>query len=80
MAKKQPRELIVVGQEQPADAERLPDPVLPVMTYDAWWLMTASRLDLKSGLKEALRKHMQSRGFLDNGRFDDGLKDFGIRA
>lgn len=81
MAKKQPeKELIVVGQPQKEEATPLPAPVLPIMTYEAWWLITQRRLDLKAGLKDALKKHMRARGFLASGRFDDGLRDFGIES
>lgn len=78
MSKK--KELIVVGEQKKQQAVALPPPAVPIMTYDAWWLITQRRLSLSAGLKEALRKHMKARGFLDNGRYDDGLKDFGIES
>jgi len=73
------KDLQVVGAPAPRKpVEKLPSRVQPTMSYDAWWLTTQRRLQLQSGLKDALRKHMKARGFLASGRFDDGLKDFGI--
>jgi hypothetical protein len=81
MAKKDARkELMIVGQEQPAQSASLPEPIMPRMEYDAWWLLTQRRLNLQPTLKVALKKHFQARGFLESGRYDDGLRDFGIEG
>lgn len=81
MAKKDNRkELTIVGQQSAVINEELPEPAIPRMEYDAWWLLTQRRLNLSSSLKEALRRHFRARGFLDSGKYDDGLKDFGIRS
>jgi hypothetical protein len=78
MAKK--RELTIIGGVlKPVPAPR-PEPIMPKISFQSWWLSTQSRLKLCPELREALYKHMKSRGFLDSGMFDDGLRDFGIKG
>lgn len=78
--KEQKREVLIVGQQKPTIPIELPDPIVPKMEYEAWWLITQRRLNLSPSLKEALKRHFKARGFLESGRYDDGLKDFGINA
>jgi hypothetical protein len=48
------------------------------MSFDMWWTLAERRLKLKPELKEAVKKHFKSRGFLTNNDFEAGIKDFGI--
>ena len=50
------------------------------MSFDQWWTQVSVKLKLKPQLKASLQKHMQVRGFLQKGQFDQGLADFGIKV
>lgn len=82
MAKpKEQNPLIIVGAaSKKAKQAQLPDAITPIMGFDQWWLLTQSRLGLAASVKEALKNHMKSRGFLSTGRYDDGLRDFGYKS
>lgn len=74
--------LIIVGQETPVvQSQPAPAPRKPIrlpVSFDAWWLLKQTQVGLKPELKEAVRRHFESRGFMQDSRFDEGLRDFGI--
>ena len=49
-------------------------------TFDMWWSMKRNKLNLDDKIKEIIRIHFESRGFMKNKKFDEGLEDFGIKA
>lgn len=73
-------ELKVIGEQSAEPAPQMPEiaPIEPKIGFDAWWTMKAQSLNLRPELKDAIRKHFQSRGFMENGEFDKGIEDFGI--
>jgi hypothetical protein len=76
------KDFSVIGEEptQQAGIEVVEATHVP-MSFDAWWLQTQSKYKLKPELKEAVRKHFASRGFLNDSRkFDKGLRDFGYNT
>jgi hypothetical protein len=75
-------EVIVVGQEDaaPERAPVTPAPVSIPISFDAWWIRTATKYNLNQDLKAAIKRHFESRGFMDYKKFDQGLKDFGFRT
>ncbi len=79
MAKKKDEpKLVIVGEVQ--EAPQLPEtpPIQAKLTFDAWWMMKSNSLKLKPELKNAVKKHFESRGFLQSGEFDKGIEDFGV--
>lgn len=50
-----------------------------VQPFDSWWMQAMSKFKLKADLKEPVRKHFESRGFMASGKYEDGLKDFGFK-
>ncbi len=75
---KRRKDLKIVGLEQKAQPQALPSRALPAVSFDAWWLLAQGRHGLSADLKDAVKNHMRAKGFLQAGRFDDGLKDFGV--
>lgn len=55
-----------------------PKPKKPILSYEAWWAMARKKYNFDPYMKEVLYKQFRSRGFLENGRFDEGLADYGI--
>lgn len=51
---------------------------LPQLSFDAWFSKTASERSFSPSLKEALKLHFESNGFMQNKKFDEGLKHFGF--
>lgn len=81
--KKEQPKLIIVGeseQKKPVETQLVKKPVKMPLSFDAWWLLTQQKLKLKPELKESVKKHLQARGFMQNENYDEGLKDFGIKA
>jgi hypothetical protein len=75
-------EIKVVRQEPEAPkqqkAEYNPPPVF-IQPFDSWWMQAMSKWKLNDALKEPVRKHFQARGFLESGKYEDGLRDFGFK-
>lgn len=84
MAKKEAQqEVIVVGQEPvaaPVEAPRAAKPVQVAITFDAWWIQTAGKYNLKQDLKQSIKRHFEARGFMNYKKFNAGLRDFGFRT
>ena len=79
--KKDENSLRIVGlEEERAAFVPLPAPILPKMSFDTWWLLAQQRLSLRIELKEAVKKHLEARGFMKTGDFEKGLIDFGYRS
>lgn len=77
------KDFLVVGEEpaQQNEVEAIPVPTHIPVSFDAWWLQTQSKYKLRPELKEAVKRHFASRGFLDDSRkFDKGLRDFGYNT
>ena len=81
MAKKneQPK-LIIAGRETPKAPAPYVEPLRIQIDFDSWWMLTQQRLRLRPELKESIKKHFGSRGFLVSKDFDAGLQDFGIKT
>jgi len=84
MSKKsqKPKEVTVVGQKTSA---QITAPVTPVavsipISFDDWWLQTQGKYNFRPELKASVRKHFESRGFMDYRKFNEGLRDFGYRT
>lgn len=76
-------EVIVVGGDEDAVQEQAPVTPAPVqipISFDAWWIRTASKYSLNQDLKASVKRHFESRGFMDYKKFDQGLRDFGFRT
>lgn len=79
MSTKRKREVRILGQEEAAPIkDKLPDPIKPKVTYDAWWVMAQRKYNLKPVMNEVLFKHFKARGFLESGDFDAGISDYGL--
>jgi len=61
-------------------APKLPERKLPKMTFDSWWMQAQKKHNFDSSLKEVVFKHFRARGFLSNGKFEEGLRDFGLKS
>lgn len=60
-----------------------PSPVTahkPSPSFDAWWLLAQNKNKLNPQMKEAVKQHLTSAGFMKSGKYDDGLKHFGVKA
>lgn len=78
-AKKQ--EVVIVGQESKREVnKKFPARNMPKMSFDAWWMRTRTKHKFNPEMKEVIWKHFKARGFLKSGRFDDGLRDFGVKS
>ena len=73
MAKK-----IKIFTQEENKPEKLPPPANPKLTFDGWYAINQRKHNFKPIMREILLKHFKSRGFLENGDFDAGLKDYGI--
>jgi hypothetical protein len=89
MAKKQNiKEAVMARKRNSKSTEELtikkrghrPKPNKPILNYESWWTVTRKKHDFPAYMKEVLYRHFQSRGFLANGRYDEGLADFGIKV
>lgn len=78
--KEQAKQLIIVGEEPAAKPIAVVEPVKATISFDQWWLQVQNSKNLRPELKAAIYKHFESRGFLADGNFDAGLKDFGVKA
>jgi hypothetical protein len=72
-------DFVLAEQKQLIESSVLPDPIKPDIGFDQWWEQKRQEKGLKQGLKVAVYKHFQSKGFLDNKEYDLGLRDFGIK-
>lgn len=71
----------VVGQDQeqaetPSRKEEIHIPI----SFDAWWIVTASKYGFKAELKESIKKHFEAKGITDSRDFKAGLRDFGYNV
>jgi len=81
LSKKEREGLEIVGESKKKTVnKKLPSRVMPQLTFDSWWMQTQKRHGFKNDIKEVVFKHFRARGFLDSKKFDDGLKDFGIKS
>jgi hypothetical protein len=48
------------------------------LNFDAWFTKVANERKFNSNLKEALKLHFEVNGFMENKKFDEGLKHFGF--
>lgn len=81
--KREQAKLIIVGQDKPKakiTPAQIKKTVKMPLSFDAWWLLTQQKLKLKPELKESVKKHLESRGFMQNENYDEGLEDFGIKT
>jgi hypothetical protein len=78
------KEYTIVGQkaeENQTLTANQPQPMHIQISFDQWWLQTQQKYNFKTDLKEALKKHFEAKGFMDDSRnFDKGLKDFGFNT
>lgn len=73
-------EVRIIRQVEENSQAEAPKPKQANISFDQWWLETQTKFKLKPALKEAVRKHLQARGFMENGEYDKGLSDFGLDA
>ena len=74
-------ELVIIGKEPRREVnKKLPARRVPKMSFDAWWMRTRTKHRFNPEMKEVIFKHFKARGFLRSGRFDDGLRDFGVKS
>ena len=78
MAKKKPNNMEVT-EAKPSQGS-LPPRNEPAVSFDAWWAVTQRKYGLKSVMKTAIKRHFKSRGFLESKKFNEGLKDFGLKS
>ncbi len=78
--KKEEQKLVIAGQEQQKAPVAQIAPLRLQLDFDSWWMLTQQRLKLRPELKESVRKHLMSRGFMARLDFDAGLQDFGIKT
>lgn len=50
----------------------------PQLNFDAWFAKVSTERNFNPSLKEALKLHFQANGFMENKKFDEGLKHFGF--
>lgn len=51
------------------------------VSFDQWWLQTQQKYNFKPALKDALKKHFETKGFINDSRnFEKGLRDFGFNT
>jgi len=82
------KELEIVGKNESTEDSvkkrqlrtKLPERKVPQITFDSWWVTAQRRHGFNPQLKEVIYKHFKARGFLSSKRFDEGLKDFGIKS
>ncbi len=75
------KELEIVGEtEKRTVNKKLPPKKLPQLSFDAWWMRTQKKYGFGSEMKEVVFKHFKARGFLKSNKFDEGLKDFGLKS
>lgn len=75
------KELEIVGEKVIKQVnQKLPAKKLPELSFDAWWMRSQKKYSFGSEMKEVVFKHFRARGFLKSRRFDDGLKDFGLKS
>ena len=76
------RELEIIGEmnEPKKVNQRLPERQMPEITFEAWWMRTQKKYNFSSEMKEVVYKHFRARGFLRIKKFDEGLRDFGIKS
>lgn len=58
---------------------RRPAPQHRPHTFDEWWAKFASKYQVSQDLKGPLEAHMKARGFWEEARWHDGVRDFGYR-
>jgi hypothetical protein len=78
MAKVKEFKVVSQAQEQ-QEVQEVKAPKIS-MSFDAWWLLAQNMHGLKPMLKDAVKKHMEAKGFLANEEYAKGLKDFGINT
>lgn len=76
------KEFTLAGEEtrQPVQSTSKRMPVDVPVSFDNWWLKIQGKYNLRPELKTSIRKHFESRGFMDYKKFDQGLRDFGFRT
>ena len=76
------KELEIVGEVEKKKMvnKKLPAKNVPQLSFDAWWLRTQKKHNFAQDMKEIVFKHFRARGFLKSKKFDEGLKDFGIKS
>lgn len=75
------KELEIVGEKPtPKVIQKMPAKKLPQLTFEAWWMRSHKKHGFGPEMKEVVYKHFKSRGFLKNKKFDEGLKDFGVKS
>lgn len=67
------------GESLPQKRGQRPKPKKPILSYEAWWAMARKKYNFDPYMKEILYNQFRARGFLENGRFDEGLADYGIK-
>jgi len=74
------KDLEIVGEVIKKKVNRkLPAKILPQISFDAWWMRAQKRYGLGLDMKDVIYFHFRARGFLKSKKFDEGLKDFGIK-
>lgn len=73
-------DVVIVGESKRKVNQKLPERQMPELSFDAWWARTQKKYKLAPEMKEVIYKHLKARGFVKNGQFDEGLKDFGIKS
>jgi hypothetical protein len=49
------------------------------LSFDQWWTLTRQKRNLPETLKESLKLHFKAWGFLESGKFDNGILHFGFK-
>jgi hypothetical protein len=58
---------------------RLPERIMPEMSFDQWWEIKRQQYGLKPEMKIAIQRHFEAKGTKEYKDFDRGLVDFGIK-
>lgn len=79
MAKKEPEmKLAVEAETSKSAAPSQAEPLRRKVSFDEWWMLVSHSRKLAPRMKDAIKIHFKAKGFLDNGKFDEGLRDFGL--
>lgn len=77
---KKKEQVTLVGQpKERVRNVKIPKRKVAALTFNAWWLLAQKQNGFENPMKEIVYKHFKSRGFIENGKFDDGLRDFGVK-
>jgi hypothetical protein len=66
-----------IPMHQPGNLAMAPQKA-PERSFDAYFLQLVGQKTVKKEMKEPIKAHMKAYGFLQSGKFEEGLRHFGI--